>query len=63
MKAEHAYTAGRNCALHGPDESNCHFSLFSRPDLTAAWEQGKADMEAEMQNAVDIENQVDADDK
>lgn len=36
-----AYAAGRDCALSGANENNCHFKHFSRPELTAAWEAGK----------------------
>lgn len=32
------YDAGRN----GADNENCHFSFFTTPVLTAAWERGKS---------------------
>ena len=32
---------GFDCGYNGPDESNCHFTLFATPELTAAWERGK----------------------
>lgn len=38
---EEAERAGRDCALNGPNQTNCHFSLFARPELTRAWERGK----------------------
>ena len=37
-----AYRAGYDCGISGPNNTNCHFRLFARPDLTAAWERGKA---------------------
>lgn len=38
---EEAYEAGRDSALNGPNESNCHFAFFAAPELTAAWERGR----------------------
>lgn len=38
-----AYAMGFDCARNGADGKNCHFSLFSRPELTACWERGKRD--------------------
>lgn len=41
-----AYNAGYNCGAHGATLENCHFTLFSSPEATAAWSEGKADAEA-----------------
>lgn len=46
MKAWMAYILGYKCGLNGPNETNCHYSLFGTPELTQAWERGKADAEA-----------------
>jgi len=40
---EDAYRMGRDYALSGPNEGNCHFRLFATPAHTRAWEKGKAD--------------------
>ena len=37
-----AEAAGYNCAMVGPNTDNCDFRLFSLPELTRAWERGKA---------------------
>ncbi len=37
-----AEVAGYNCAMVGPNTDNCDFRLFASPDLTRAWERGKA---------------------
>lgn len=37
----YAYEMGFNCGLYGPNEENCHFSIFSSPRNTRAWEDGK----------------------
>lgn len=47
---EEAYEAGFDCGVRGPIDggavmSNCHFSFFSRPELTREWERGKRDGE------------------
>ena len=39
---EYAYKMGRDCALHGANETNCHFAIFSKPEYTKAWERGKS---------------------
>jgi hypothetical protein len=41
-----AYQMGYDCGLNGPNEINSRFRLFARPELTEAWEQGKADAAA-----------------
>ena len=42
---EYAYKMGIDCAVNGATETNCHFSIFSSPENTKAWEQGKKDGE------------------
>ena len=37
-----AYNAGLDCALTGPNTTNCDFRLFATKELTKAWERGKA---------------------
>jgi len=40
---EKAYNLGWDCQVNGANEENCHFSLFSTPEITKAWEAGKKD--------------------
>ena len=35
-----AYNAGKDNIENGANETNCHFSHFSSPEQTKAWEQG-----------------------
>lgn len=37
---EMAFDAGYKAAIDGPDTTNCHFSWFRSPEMTAAWERG-----------------------
>ena len=39
------FTMGYDCGVNGADEKNCHFSLFSSPANTKAWEAGKRQAE------------------
>ncbi len=36
------FAMGYDCEMNGADTKNCHFSLFSTKENTAAWEAGKA---------------------
>ena len=36
------FAMGYDCEMNGADRKNCHFSLFSSPEKTKAWEAGKA---------------------
>lgn len=46
MKKEKTpYELGSDCALNGPNEENCHFSIFSTIENTKMWETGKHDAE------------------
>lgn len=45
LKKLYAYQMGLDCGRNGPNEKNCHFSIFSRREYTDAWEKGKADAE------------------
>lgn len=38
---QYAYEAGWDCEINGANTENCHFSLFSSPEMTKAWEHGK----------------------
>jgi hypothetical protein len=40
-----AYNLGYDCGRNGATESNCHFTIFSNPKNTKAWEKEKADGE------------------
>lgn len=42
MTLADAYNAGLDCALNGPNITNCDYRLFATKELTAAWEHGKA---------------------
>jgi|GEM_PF-5113668 len=37
----YAYKMGFNCGFYGPNQENCHFSIFSSPRNAQAWEDGK----------------------
>ena len=41
MDIQTAYDFGKDCALNGPNETNCNFGIFSKPEYTKAWEKGK----------------------
>ena len=43
-----AYDAGKDCAINGADTTNCHFSLFSSPEIMKSWQKGKNDGEEEV---------------
>ena len=38
-----AYEAGLDYAKNGANTTNCHFSIFSDPSKTVAWEEGTRD--------------------
>ncbi len=40
---KYAYKMGLDCARNGADTTNCHFSIFSSPENTKAWEKGVKD--------------------
>lgn len=35
-----AYSAGYDSEMNGASEQNCHFTLFSSPEMTRAWDAG-----------------------
>ena len=37
---QEAYEQGFDSGLNGANTTNCHFTLFSSPDKTRAWERG-----------------------
>ena len=37
-----AFEAGKDSALNGADQENCHYSFFESSALADAWERGKA---------------------
>lgn len=37
---EYAEDMGYEAGYHGPTEKNSHFSIFSAPEFTKAWERG-----------------------
>ena len=45
MIPDKAYELGRDCGSNGANTKNCHFGIFSDPENTKAWEQGKKDAE------------------
>ncbi len=47
---QQAYEFGRSSVIDGPDETNCHFTVFATPQLTSAWEKGAAEAKQEQQN-------------
>lgn len=42
-----AYDLGRDCALHGANTVNCHFTIFASREQTTEWERGKASVAQE----------------
>ncbi len=42
-----AFSAGFDCGKHGPNDKNSHFSFFESSQMTAAWERGKSEAQAE----------------
>lgn len=45
-----AEQAGWEAGYHGPNVTNTHFSLFTTPELTKAWECGHANGKNERQH-------------
>ena len=41
MTEEKAKSFGKDYAINGANETNCHFSIFSTPEFTRAWEKGR----------------------
>lgn len=35
------FAMGYDCEMNGANTTNCHFSLFSSPENTKAWQAGK----------------------
>lgn len=42
---EDCFTAGKDCAINGANDDNCHYSIFSLQENTAEWESGKIQWE------------------
>jgi hypothetical protein len=40
---DYAYNMGKDCAINGANLTNCNFAIFSSPENTKVWEQGKRD--------------------
>ena len=45
------FKAGYDAEVNGANTTNCHFSLFSAPQFTAAWENGKKQAVKDKQSA------------
>lgn len=45
MTEQLAYELGVDKAKNGPNETNCNFSIFSKPEFTRAWERGANSLE------------------
>lgn len=43
MTEDTAYSLGYDAGLNGANLTNSNFSIFSRPEFTAAWERGNKD--------------------
>ena len=41
MNKEQAFNCGVNYAKNGANEINCNFGIFSKPEFTKAWENGR----------------------
>jgi len=46
----HTYWQGYDCGKNGANDNNCHFGLFSTPEKTKAWENGKKEAERQKAN-------------
>lgn len=46
MTTEQAYHLGYDCGKNGSNTTNSHFSIFSNPEFTKWWENGKRDADA-----------------
>lgn len=40
------YDQGFDCGQNGANQTNCNFGLYSTPEKTKAWENGKKDAES-----------------
>lgn len=47
MTEQDAEKYGYDCGKHGANTTNCNFAIFSRRELTKAWERGKAKADRE----------------
>lgn len=41
VSSKEAYEYGKDYGMNGANQTNCHFSIFSSNENTAAWERGK----------------------
>lgn len=41
LNNQDVFKKGYDCGKNGSNTENCHFSLFSTPERTKAWEEGK----------------------
>lgn len=48
------YRMGYDAGMNGANANNCHFSIFSTPEKTKAWERGNADGSREREKLEDI---------
>lgn len=51
VNADICFKAGYDAEMNGANTTNCHFSLFSAPQFTAAWENGKKQASKDKQSA------------
>jgi len=49
-----AWLCGYDSEMNGVNERNFHFSLFAKPELTKAWEQGKKSAKWELEHKDEI---------
>ena len=52
-----AWSYGVDCALNGSNTDNCHFSIFSTPERTKQWENGKKAAEEFLSSSVEVKNE------
>ncbi len=48
MDKKTAYNFGFDCGYNGATKANCHFTIFTSPELTKEWERGKRIGEAKI---------------
>ena len=51
VSVEICFKAGYDAEMNGANTTNCHFSLFSAPQFTAAWENGRNQAVKDKQSA------------
>ena len=46
---DYCYRMGKDCAINGANETNCHFAIFATKEKTKAWERGNKEAKDEQE--------------